>query len=55
MSGDGLHVAIVRQAPRELGARFDGYSAKLHEPLESPAEIDPYLPFTSRSIPEKQL
>jgi hypothetical protein len=29
MSGDDLHVAIVRHALRELGARFDGYSAKL--------------------------
>jgi hypothetical protein len=29
MSGDGLHVAIMRKALLELGARFDGYSAEL--------------------------
>jgi hypothetical protein len=47
MSGDGLHIAIVRQVVPELGARFGCYSViqrNSHEPLESPTEIDPLLP-----------
>ena len=42
-SAVAVHVAIMRKTLRELGARFDGYSAKLALARESPAGIDPKL------------